>query len=123
MLEKVLGDVASWCCLYLAAKPSHVGVDMDGLSCLLHHPMTRSHQTRGQGLLLGTAVVGGGAIPGHAKALGLDIHWRVDCLGTYVTEFYMEYIVFTKTCLPYVRVIMAFMRVSLIELPFQTMMG
>jgi hypothetical protein len=35
----------------------------------------------------------------------------------------MEYIVFTKTCLPYVRVIMAFMRVSLIELPFQTMMG
>jgi hypothetical protein len=35
----------------------------------------------------------------------------------------MKYIVFTMTCLPYVTVIMAFMRVSLVELPFQTVMG
>jgi hypothetical protein len=25
-------------CLYLAAKPSHVGVDLDGLACFLHRP-------------------------------------------------------------------------------------
>jgi hypothetical protein len=35
---------------YLAAKPSHVGVDVDGLACPLHCPMTCSYQTRGQGL-------------------------------------------------------------------------
>jgi hypothetical protein len=52
----------------------------------------------------------------------LDIWWRVDHLGTCVTEFYMEYIVFTRICLPYVRVIMAFMRIPLVELPFQTVM-
>jgi hypothetical protein len=37
-LKKVLGDVASWCWLYFAAKPSHVGVDVDRLACPLHHP-------------------------------------------------------------------------------------
>jgi hypothetical protein len=31
----VLGEVDGWHQLYLAAKPSHVGVDVDGLSC---HP-------------------------------------------------------------------------------------
>jgi hypothetical protein len=34
-----LGDVATWCWLYLAAKSSHVGVDVDGLSCPLHRRM------------------------------------------------------------------------------------
>jgi hypothetical protein len=29
--------------LYLATKPSHVGVDVDRLACLLHRPMTCSH--------------------------------------------------------------------------------
>jgi hypothetical protein len=29
----VLGDVGAWHRHYLAAKPSHVGVDVDGLSC------------------------------------------------------------------------------------------
>jgi hypothetical protein len=32
MLKKVLGDIASWCWLYLAAKPYHVGADVDGLA-------------------------------------------------------------------------------------------
>jgi hypothetical protein len=58
-----------------------------------------------------------------ARPSGLDIHWRVYHLVTCVTEIYMEYIVFTRTCLPYVRVIMTFMHVSLVELPFQTVMG
>jgi hypothetical protein len=33
MPEIVLGDVASWRRLYLAVKPSHVGVYVDGLAC------------------------------------------------------------------------------------------
>jgi hypothetical protein len=32
--------------LYLAAKPSHVGVDVDGLACPLHCPTACSRQTR-----------------------------------------------------------------------------
>jgi hypothetical protein len=45
----VLGDIALWRRLYLAAKTSHVGggVDVDMLACPLHHPMTCSHQSRG----------------------------------------------------------------------------
>jgi hypothetical protein len=35
----------------------------------------------------------------------------------------MEYIVFTRTCLSYVRLIMVFMPVSLVELPCLTVMG
>jgi hypothetical protein len=54
--EKVLGDVASWCWLYLAAKPLHEGVDVDGLTYPLHHPTTCIRQTRGQGLVSGAAL-------------------------------------------------------------------
>jgi hypothetical protein len=36
MFETALGDVALWHRLYLAAKSSHVGVDMDTLACLVH---------------------------------------------------------------------------------------
>jgi hypothetical protein len=35
-------------------------------------------------------------------------------MGTCVTKFYMEYIVFTRICLPYVRAIMVFRRASLV---------
>jgi hypothetical protein len=42
------GSFITW--LYLAAKPSHVGVDVDGLACPLHRPMVRTNQMRGQGL-------------------------------------------------------------------------
>jgi hypothetical protein len=37
--------------LYLAAKPTHVGVDVDGLACPLHYPMACGQQTKGHGLL------------------------------------------------------------------------
>jgi hypothetical protein len=47
MLEKVTRDVASLCWPYLVAKSSHVGVDVDGLACPLHRPMTCSRQMRG----------------------------------------------------------------------------
>jgi hypothetical protein len=40
---------AAW--LYLAAKTSHVGVDVDELAYPMHSPMTCSRQTSGQGLL------------------------------------------------------------------------
>jgi hypothetical protein len=74
----ILGDVASRCCLYLTAKPSHVGVDVNRLACPLHRPMFCGRQTRGQGFLSGTAlsrhvVVGCGAFLGDAKPPGLDI--------------------------------------------------
>jgi hypothetical protein len=74
----LLGDVASWHQLYLAAKLSHVGVDVYGLDCPLHHPTACSHQSRGQSFLLGVvlshhAAVGGVTVPRDVKPLGLDI--------------------------------------------------
>jgi hypothetical protein len=39
MLEAVLGDGSSRSRPYLAAKPSRMGVDVDGLACPLHGPM------------------------------------------------------------------------------------
>jgi hypothetical protein len=46
MLEKVLGVGAVRRWFYLATKPSHVGVDVNGLACLLHCSMTCNRQTR-----------------------------------------------------------------------------
>jgi hypothetical protein len=43
MSGTVLGDIASRRRLYLVAKPSYVGVDVDGLPCPLHYPMVYSH--------------------------------------------------------------------------------
>jgi hypothetical protein len=56
MLEKFFGDVASWCWSYLAAKSSHVRVDVDGSACPLHCPTIHSYQVRVQGLMLGAAL-------------------------------------------------------------------
>jgi hypothetical protein len=39
-LKNVLGVDAMRHCFYLAAKPSHAEVDVDGLSYPLHHPTT-----------------------------------------------------------------------------------
>jgi hypothetical protein len=90
--------------------------------------MTYNYQTRGQGFLSGAvlsrrATAGGGALLGDAKPPALDICEGVDCLGTYVIEFYTERIAFTRICLPYVGIIMVCIRVYLVELPFQTVMG
>jgi hypothetical protein len=65
-------------CPCLAAKSSHIGDEVDGLSCSLHHPMACSYQMRGCDFMLGAtlsrhAAVGGGASPGHAKPSDLDI--------------------------------------------------
>jgi hypothetical protein len=48
------GHFTVW--LYLAAKPSHMGVDVDGLACPMHWHMVRSCQTRGQCLLPGVVL-------------------------------------------------------------------
>jgi hypothetical protein len=41
--------------LYLATKPSHVGVDVDELACSLHHAMVCTCQRGGQFFLIGIA--------------------------------------------------------------------
>jgi hypothetical protein len=47
MPKIVLGDDASQSWLYLAAKPSHMGVNVDGLAYPLYCPMIYNHQTKG----------------------------------------------------------------------------
>jgi hypothetical protein len=42
--------------LYLTAKPSHVGGDVDGLAYPLHRPTVRSCQMKGQGPLPGVVL-------------------------------------------------------------------
>jgi hypothetical protein len=93
--------------VYLAAKPSHVGVDLDGLAYLLHHPMVYSHQTRGHSLL--SSVVLSHHSCGRWRFFG-DL--KPPELGYLVIDFYKENIIFTRISLPYVKVIMVFRHVS-----------
>jgi hypothetical protein len=93
--------------VYLAAKPSHVGVDLDGLAYLLHHPMVYSHQTRGHSLL--SSVVLSHHSSGRWCFFG-DL--KPSELGYLVIDFYKENIIFTRISLPYVKVIMVFRHVS-----------
>jgi hypothetical protein len=48
MPRTILGDVLAWGRLYLAAKPSHIGADVDELAYLLLRPTTYNCHTRGQ---------------------------------------------------------------------------
>jgi hypothetical protein len=87
MPRTVLGDVTSWHRLYLAAKPSNMGVDVDGLACTPHRPTACNCQMRGQIFLSGAALshhatMGSGAFPGGARPPGLDIRWSGNYLGT-----------------------------------------
>jgi hypothetical protein len=79
-------------CSCLAAKSSHMAVDVDGLVYPLHQPMACSRQMRGPHFMLGAAmsrhaVVGGGVSPGDAKPSDWDICWSVDRPSTRVIEF------------------------------------
>jgi hypothetical protein len=56
--------------LYLTAKPSHMGVDVDGLAYPLHRPMVCDHQTRGQSFLSDAAL-------SHHAAVGSGAFLRV----------------------------------------------
>jgi hypothetical protein len=114
-------------CRCLAAKSSHVGVNMDGLACPLHHSMACSYQTRGRDIMLGAALsrhatAGGGTFLGGCEAPGLEYLLECDRLGTCVIEFLQGCIIFTSVLLPCGRVIVACMRICLIELPIQTSM-
>jgi hypothetical protein len=97
-----------------------MGVDVDGLACPYTVLWFVAIRRGGYSFLLGAAlshcaVVGGGAFLVSVKPSDLDILCSVDCLGTCVTESYMEKLTFTRACLSYVRVIMIIMRVSLVE--------
>jgi hypothetical protein len=67
--------------------------------------------------------VGVGALLGDVKPPGLDICGGVDCLGTSVIEFCTEHIAFMRICFLYVGIIIMCMCVSLVLLPFKTVMG
>jgi hypothetical protein len=104
------------------------GADVNELACFLHHPMACSWQTWVQCFLTGAALschaaVVGGAFPGGAKPLGLDIYHGVDLASTSKTEPYMEKLAFTWVCLSIVRLIMAIMHVPLMELLCHATMG
>jgi hypothetical protein len=53
----VLREVTGWRRLYLAAKPFHVGVDVDRLSYPLHHPTACGCHTRAQRSQTGTVLL------------------------------------------------------------------
>jgi hypothetical protein len=77
MPRTILGEVASGY-LYLATKPSHMGVDVDGIAYPLHQPTARSRQPRGQGLPARrrhvlSFVVGGSAFRGKGSFPSVDI--------------------------------------------------
>jgi hypothetical protein len=64
--------------LYLVAKPSHVGADVDGLACSLHRPTICYRQRGGQSFLTGATLschttAGGGSFLGDVKPPGLNI--------------------------------------------------
>jgi hypothetical protein len=48
------GSFVAW--LYLATKPSNMGVNVDVLACPLDHPMVHSYQMRGHDLPLGAVL-------------------------------------------------------------------
>jgi hypothetical protein len=128
MPRTVFGDVVMLHWLYLAAKPSHVGVDVDRLAYPLHCPTTCSRQTRGQSFLLGAALshhatVVGGTFLGGARPPSLNIWWSVDRSSTCMMKYYMEKPAFTKVCLSRIRDIMVIMCVLLVESLCQTIMG
>jgi hypothetical protein len=101
---------------------------VDELACSLHCPTVCSHQRGGQSFLIGVAmshhaVVGGDAFSGDAKPPGVDIWRGVDRPGTCEIESCMEKLAFTRACLSDVRVVMVIMRVPLVELLCQAVMG
>jgi hypothetical protein len=96
--------------IFLVAKPSHVGADVDNLAYSLHHPTVCSHQRDGQSFLIGSAssyhaVVGGDVFPGNAKPLGLYILCGVDCSSACKTESHLKSPPLPRACLSDVRVI------------------
>jgi hypothetical protein len=68
------------------------------------------------------AAAGGGTFLGGCEAPGLEYLLECDRLGTCVIEFLQGCIIFISVLLPCGRVIVACMRICLIEPPIQTSM-
>jgi hypothetical protein len=64
----------------LAAKPSHVGADVDGSACCLHRPTNCGWQSRTQSLLTGTIMSHRTIETGVASPWGVNL-LRVDTLS------------------------------------------
>jgi hypothetical protein len=69
MPEMVREDVVVWRRLYLAAKPSYMGVDVDGLSCPLCRPTAYGCQTRAQSSYSSTILLLIEPLPKRARML------------------------------------------------------
>jgi hypothetical protein len=107
-----------WLCL--AAKPSHMGANVDRLAYFQHHPAICGWQTWVQCSLTSDALshhtlAVGGAFSVGARSPRLDICCGEDRLGTREIKSYMEKLAFIRMCLSRVRVIMTIMRVPLVE--------
>jgi hypothetical protein len=98
MIEKVPRVAVLWGRLCLVAKSLWRPIGMGWLA-----PYSNLGPTvaliRGQGLLLGSVLsrrvrMGGGALLRDMKPPALDACGGIDCLSTYVTNFYIEYVVF-----------------------------
>jgi hypothetical protein len=114
--------------LYLAAKPSHVGANVDGLACSLHHPTAYNHQRGGHCCLTGDVLshrsaVGGGPFPGVRSPRVWTFDMVLNIRLPVRPNIYMEKLAFTRACLSGVRVIIRIMHVSLVELLCQVVMG
>jgi hypothetical protein len=100
---------------------------VDGLACPLHRPTAYNCQMRGQGLLSGIILSRHCSRWWHlcedVKPLGLGYLVESWSPGYLCYQVLHGVYCFTMICLPYVKVIMAFMRVPLAELPFETEMG
>jgi hypothetical protein len=111
----------------LAAKPFHVGYDVDRLTCPLHHPTACSRQTREHGLLSGAVLShrcsGWWRLFGGCEAPGLDIYGVLTVWVPALSNLTWSKSFFTMACLSSIGVIMALRRASLVWLLCQTMMG
>jgi hypothetical protein len=79
MLEKVPANVASRCWPYLDVKPSHVGVDVDGLPPTLSYSLQPSYEgTRlpARRHLVPSCNSGRWRFTGGCKGPGLGYLWR-----------------------------------------------
>jgi hypothetical protein len=89
-LETLLHDIGFTCLLSLptwgqcgwASLPSALSYGLQLSDEGIELPVKRC--------LVPSCYSGGGTFPRGVKPSGLDIQWSVDCLGTYVTESYME---------------------------------